>query len=251
MAKLSTDTRLSTLHPRENMIAVGNLASLVSEIIMVADGCSTVTLDLRGTFVLNVEVSGTVDGANWIVIPLRPINGAGTGAYIANLVAPQPGAWVGSCAGFRQIRARCNGYTSGSAMAALCGSTAVVDQSLQGMVTNAVVTSTGAAGAAVTLTLPAPPAGLRHYISFISIARFASAALTAAAVPVTVTTTNLPGALAFTRPADALGLGQMEVFSEDFSLPLASVAQAAASTIVAPATPSVIWRLTAGYYVAP
>jgi hypothetical protein len=75
--------------------------------------------------------------------------------------------------------------------------------------------------------------------------------LTAAAAPVTVTTTNLPGTLAFSFAAEALPQGQIDRWREDFSYPLAAAAQATATTIVAPATTNVIWRVTAGYYVAP
>ena len=120
-----------------------------------------------------------------------------------------------------------------------------------GMITPLVVTAVSAAAAAVTLTLPAPGAGLRQYLTYLSINRFASALLTAAAAPVTVTTTNLPGTLAFSLPADAAAQGTLYPWREDFAYPLASSAQNTAMTIVCPATTGVIWRVTAGYYVAP
>jgi hypothetical protein len=81
--------------------------------------------------------------------------------------------------------------------------------------------------------------------------RFASALLTAGATPVLVTTTNIPGSLVFSMPADAAGQGSILTYQEDFSYPIAVSAQGTATTIVAPATPNVIWRVTAGYYVAP
>jgi 3-polyprenyl-4-hydroxybenzoate decarboxylase len=119
------------------------------------------------------------------------------------------------------------------------------------MVTPLLVTATGAAGAAVTLSLPTPGAGLRQYITYLSINRSASAALTAGATPTVVTTTNIPGALAFTFGADAAPQGTDKIIREDFTYPLAATAQATATTIVCPATTGVIWRVTAGYYVAP
>ena len=136
-------------------------------------------------------------------------------------------------------------------MATLSLSNGALDQSLEAAVTPLVVTNTGASAAAVTLTLPTPGAGLRQYLTYLSINRFAASALTAAAAPVLVTTTNLPGSLVFTRPADALTLGQMDVWREDFSYPLAASAQNTAVTVVCPATTGVIWRVTAGYYIAP
>jgi hypothetical protein len=112
-------------------------------------------------------------------------------------------------------------------------------------------TTTGAASAAVTLTLPAPGLGLRQYLTYIAIVRSASALLVPSAAPTVVTTTNLPGALAFTFGLDAAAQGVDKAIREDFAYPLAASAQNAAVTVVAPVVTGVIWRVTAGYYVAP
>lgn len=248
MAKLSLDRRVGVLHPREALTVSGNLGALNAEIIVDCDGSASVTLDLNGTFNLTIEVSGTVDGVNWRLIPMKPINQA---AKQYAVVAGAAGAWIGACSGFRQVRARVTAYTSGAASAVLAASLPLPDQSLDGMITPLVVTAVGAAAAAVTLTLPAPAAGLRHYLTYLSIDRFAAAALTAAAAPVTVTTTNLPGSLAFSFAADAALQGTLDRWRESFSYPLAASAQATATTIVCPTTTGVSWRATAGYYLAP
>jgi hypothetical protein len=75
----------------------------------------------------------------------------------------------------------------------------------------------------------------------------------ASATPVAITTTNMPGTLAFTAPADAAlqGASLPPVIQEDWNYPLMAVAQNTATTVVCPATTNVIWRITAGYYVAP
>jgi tRNA(Leu) C34 or U34 (ribose-2'-O)-methylase TrmL len=250
MAKLSTDLRSGVLHPREAIFSTANLGSLNAETIIVADGCATVTLDLRGTFSLTMEVSGTVDGANWTLIPMRPVNQASV-LYVAAVVGTAAGTWVGQCAGFRQVRARVTAYTSGSATTTLAANNAQYDNLMFGPVTSSIVTAVGAAAAAVTLTIPSPGAGLRNYMTYLAINRFAAAALTAAAAPVTVTTTNLPGALAFSFAAEAFPQGSLDRWREDFAFPVASSAQGTATTIVCPATPNVIWRATAGFYVAP
>jgi hypothetical protein len=250
MAKLATDLRSATLHPREALFSTANLGSLNAETIIDSDGCATVTLDLRGTFNLTVEVSGTVDGTNWTPIPVRPVNVAAV-AYVAAVVGTAAGVWVGQCAGYRRVRARVTAYTSGAATTTLAANNALYDNLLFGPVTTGVGTAVGAAGAAVTLTLASPGAGLRHYLTYIAINRFAAALLTAGAAPVTVTTTNLPGTLAFSFPADAATQGTMFPLREDFALPIASAAQGTATTIVCPATTNVIWRVTAGFYVAP
>lgn len=248
--KLSRDLVSSTLHPRENIYATGNLASVNAEVVLDCDGASSFSLDLRGTFSGTIEVSGTVDGANWTPIPVRPVNTAAI-AYVATIVGTVPGVWVGKCGHFRKLRARETAHTSGSFTAVLMVSTAILDDSLQGMVTTTLGTNTGAAAAAVTLTLAAPGAGLRHYLTYLSIAKFATALLSAAAAPVIVTTTNLPGAVALNFPADAAAQGTIDRWREDFAYPIAGLAQNTATTIVCPATTAVIWRVTAGYYVAP
>lgn len=251
MAKLSTDLRVGTLHPTENLFISGNLGSLNAEVIVDVDGKSTVSLDLRGTFSLTIEVSGTVDGTNWTLIPMRPI-GQAAKQYVAAVVGTAAGVWSGSCAGFRDVRARVTAYTSGSATTVLMSSNAVLDQTAEGMITPLIVTSTGAGGAAVTMTLPAPGAGLRQYLTYLSISRFCSTGpLTAAGTPVLVTTTNLPGSPVFPFAADALTLGQIDRWREDYAFPLAASALNTALTVVCPATTGVIWRVTGGYYVAP
>jgi hypothetical protein len=249
MAKLAKDLEAGTLHPRENLFATGNLAALNAEAIVDCDGASTVTLDLRGTFNLVTAVEGTVDGTNWILIPIRPITG---GAFLIAAAASTQTAYIANCAGFNRVRARVTTFTSGSATATLVANNALINELFGSGVSPLAVTATGASGAAVTLTLPAPGAGLRHYITGIRIRRFAAATLTAAATPVVVTTTNLPGSVAFTCGAEALaqGVAAQEVI-EDFAFPLMATAQNTATTIVCPATTNVIWRATAWYQVAP
>jgi hypothetical protein len=249
MAKLSTDLRSAVLHPRESLSATGSLGALNAEVIADCDGCGSVSLDLRGTFNLSIEVAGTVDGTNWTLIPMRALNVASV-LYVPSIGSTASGTWVGSCAGFRRVRARVGSHTSGAATAVLMANLPLLDQSLNGMITGNISTAVGASGAAVTLTLAAPGAGLRHYLTYLSINRFAAAVLTAAA-PVTVTTTNLPGTLAFSVPADAAALGTLDRWREDFAFPIASSAQNTATTIVCPVTTGVIWRVTAGFYVAP
>jgi hypothetical protein len=108
------------------------------------------------------------------------------------------------------------------------------------------VTAIGAAGAAVTCTLPAA-ANVFHYIQCIEIVKYATAAITGSATPVTVTTTNLPGNIAFTLgTAQAVGTTLVETFPSIDTLRSAVVNTA--TTIVCPATTSVIWRVNVLYY---
>jgi hypothetical protein len=111
------------------------------------------------------------------------------------------------------------------------------------------VTATGAAAAAVTLTLPAV-AGQFHYITHIEITKYATAAITGGATPVLVTTTDLPGNPVFTfETAQAVGTVVNRVYEP--SKPLKSSTVNTATTIVCPATTSVIWRVNVWYTAAP
>lgn len=248
MAKISRDLTSGTLHPRENLFISGTIGALNAEVIANCDGCPSVSLDLRGTFVATIEVSGTIDGTNWTLIPLRPLNIASV-IYLA--AATTTGFYQAECAGFKQVRARCTVYTSGSATTVLLAGTAFLPDELKNNKTTSIITAVGASGAAVTCTLPAPGAGLRQYVTYLSINRFAAAVLTAAAAPVTVTTTNLPGTLAFSFAADAAALGTIDRWREDFAYAIAASAQNTAVTVVCPITTGVIWRVTAGYFIAP
>ena len=252
MPKLSTDLgTLRTLHPREAIYKTAPLASVNAETFIDCDGASVVTLDLRGTFSLTIAVEGTADGTNWTLIPVRPLNVASV-AYVASVAGAVAGVWVGSCAAYRQVRARVTAYTSGSATTTIVADNAVLDPMLQGRVATAFQTATAAAGSAVTLTLAAPTAGLRHYITNIDIEHSASALLVAAAVPVIVTTTNIPTSATFGFRHDAAVAGTMTYNKTSFGFPgLAVSAQNTATTIVCPGTASVIWAVKAAFYVAP
>jgi hypothetical protein len=248
MSKMSRDQSAGNLHPRESLFISGTLGALNAEIILASDGAASFGLDLRGTFAVTVEVAGTLDGVNWTPIPLRMLNNA-TVQYQPSVGLA--GAFVGRCAPYRQIRARCVNYTSGAATTVLTAHTAPLDDTLIDNIAPLLVTAIGAVGVAQTLTLPSPGGGLRHYITALQIERIASTALTAAAAPTAVTSTNIPGAAAWSIAADAAAVGQIYTKDAGINKPLAVSAQATATTIVAPATPGVIWRLTAHYYVAP
>jgi hypothetical protein len=250
MPKLSKDYSVGNLHPRETIFITAALGALNAETIIPCDGCSAVMLDLRGIFSLTQEVSGTVDGVSWTPIPMRPVTQA-TKRYVAVITGAVPGLWVGSCAGYRQVRTRNTLWTSGAATTTLSASTVAMEQGMEGLVTTDIVTATGTAGAAVTLTLPSPGAGLRHYITYLSVNRFAAALLAVATTPVLVTTTNISGPLVISVPAEAAAQGTIDRWREDFAYPIPANAQATATTIVCPLTTNVIWRVTAGYYVAP
>lgn len=119
----------------------------------------------------------------------------------------------------------------------------------RGQVADQCVTATAASGTGATATLPAPGANLRQYITKIQIIRFAVAALTAAATPVLVTTTNIPGTPTFSIDASAAAQGTTDKTDLDFSgAPIEASVDNTNTTVVAPGTTNVIWRVTVWYY---
>jgi hypothetical protein len=252
MAKISknVDAGLgATLHPRENTFITGSLGSLNSELDLGADGAASISAIVTGTYVGTITFEGSIDGTNWDAIPMKPLN-AGS-LYVLTLASAAVGRWIGPCAGFRQVRARMSAYTSGAATVLITADTAPNELLVLRKSADQSVTNTGVAAAAVTLTLGAPGVGLFHFISRLIIQRHTSAALTAAATPILVTTTNLPGSRALSFPADAALQGQVAQEVIEPSSPIRSSVANTATTIVMPATTGVIWRATADYYTAP
>lgn len=227
------------------------LAAANAEALIDIHGKAVVMCDLRSAaFTGTVVFEGTIDGTNYVAIPAISLT---TNAFIASLVGA--GAVAGTAValtatGFRRLRVRVSAYTSGNITVALRGSTADFLVSNVFMPVQS-ISATAAAAAAVTLTIPAPAAGLFNYITSIDITRNATAALAGTATLV-ITTTNLPGTLAWSvGNAMAAGGTQIDV-NKDYTQPLKSTTAATATTIVAPAPgAAVLWRLNANYYVGP
>lgn len=110
------------------------------------------------------------------------------------------------------------------------------------------VTATGAADAAITLSIPSA-SGLFHYITSIEIIKYVTAAIPASATPVIITTTNLNSRDFNFRRYGAVA--DTEVAQYDLSSPWRSAAVTTATTIVCPAVTGVKWIVTVHYYTAP
>jgi hypothetical protein len=226
------------------------LGALNAEGVIDLSGNTVVMVDLRSAAAnLTAVFEGTLDGVNYVALPAVDIL---TNAYIASVVVTTTvnRQIAVTCSGFKRFRVRISAYTSGNIT---LGARATDAGYLINVTTlpSLSATVTAAAGVAATLTIASPGAGLRHYITGIDITRNATAALAGTATLV-ITSTNLPGALAWSvGNAMAAGGTQTDV-TRTFSSPLQSVAQATATTIVAPAPgAAVLWRITAYYYVAP
>jgi hypothetical protein len=112
------------------------------------------------------------------------------------------------------------------------------------------VTALSSANTAVTATLPLV-SGQFHYITSIHVTRTCTAALTGSAA-LAITTTNLPGSLAWTAGnACAVGTTNNDL-AMDLTSPLKSSVAGTATTIVCPAAgAAVICRIVVLYYAAP
>lgn len=117
-------------------------------------------------------------------------------------------------------------------------------------VASSAVSITGTTGTAVTATLPAS-VGNFHYISLIHIQKIFTAANAASATPLVVTSTNLPGPLAwsFGQPVGAIGV-TIDMILPENSMVKSSVVNTA-TTIICPATTGIIWRVNVTYFTAP
>jgi hypothetical protein len=246
---------------RERRSATGTLAGLNAEVVLPLNGDSMALVTVvSNSFVGTLEFTAAGDsgGANYVPVPAFPYSLGCVGGTIP--VAAQPiitDALVAAmtlrtyaipCGQMWNLRVRASAYTSGTCAVTMTSDTAeTINLALWLRPTTLLVSATGAAGAAVTATLPAVP-GFRHVVDFIRVTRSATALLTAAAAPVVVTTTNLPGPPALTFGADAAPLGVDKEGVLDFGASgLAATAVNTATTVVCPATPNVIWRVNVGY----
>jgi hypothetical protein len=117
---------------------------------------------------------------------------------------------------------------------------------------NLLVTATAAVNTAATATLPAAGAGLFHYIVRIDLVKLYSVIGVAAGAGVIVTSTNMPGTLAWTTEQLASAAGTAaRVIGWENAVPLRSLVANTNTTFVAPAQLQTIWRWNVVYYIGP
>lgn len=233
-----------------------NLAN--AELILDTDGDESALIYVAAVSpVMTIAFEGSVDGVNYFPVLAMPMYGVGgtipslaQSLITDTLVATNTTrVYAVRVAQLKQLRLRISAYTSGAIDVAMraTGSRSIHPGVNDRASSTLLVTGTAAIGGALTLTLPVVT-GLRHYVDFIRISRFAGAALTAAAAPVIVTTTNLPGTPALSIPADAAPQGTISETVLDFGgTGLAASAAGTATTIVMPLTTNVIWRANCSY----
>jgi len=239
------DSLGNEVKPRADTVAANTslIMSASSQVMDLQGGESCAAIYINAVTTTVYQFEGTIDGSNYFTIPVLNQQ---TQAFTSLISAV--GVYYASVNGYKSVRLR---VTTGGTVGNIFMRASLSDYMTYTtpIPTTLSVTATGAAGAAVTLTVPAAGAGLFHYFTRIIIQRFATAALTAAAAPVIVTTTNLAGSRQLSFPADAALQGTMYTEEISPSQPIKSSTANTATTIVCPVTTGIIWRVTADYYV--
>jgi len=247
---------------RERRSAQATLAALNNELVIDLNGDAYALVYVQSNlFVGTLEFTGCVDEAGALFFPV-PAYGYLPG-HVGGTVPPsnQPILTEGLIATalvrvysipvgqLRKLRIRASAFTSGA-----CTVHVVTDTNRSMNITQndqnpatLCVTATAAVGVATTLTIPAVTT-LRTFLDSLEIVRSATAALTASATPVVVTTTGIPGTPAFTFGQDVAGIGIDKVASLNCG-PGGIACNSGAVTVVCPAYVGVIWRVNAVYHL--
>lgn len=242
----------TTLHstnlerPRTDVRDLGTLAAANAELLLPLNGESSASFDIRGTFVGTVVVEGSYNGTNFISLPFY-----NSVTELWATTATAAGTFDIPCvSSLRVIRVRCSAYTSGAIITSLNASLGNSMVYAKPIPTTLCLTATAAISTGVTATVPAAGAGLYHYITRIRISKYCGAALTPAAAPTIITSTNINNTPSF--DFKTLGAqGDSEVLDIDFTgNPLKSTTANTNTTLVAPVLTGALWKITVFYYAA-
>jgi hypothetical protein len=225
------------------------LGAANAEIVMDLNGKAVAVFDIRATAMnATLVFEGTLDGTNYYTVPAI-INATESMTAAVVITTINSGTYTVGVSGYRRVRCRVSAYTSGNCLVYARASTADFAIYARPMPSTLAVTVTGAAAAAATLTIPAAGAGLYHYITSLQIYRNATAALAGTATLV-ITSTNLPGSLAWSVGNAMVAGGTQPDLVFEPSSPLKSSVANTATTIVMPAAgAAVLWRANVTYYV--
>lgn len=230
----------------------GTITALNGTVVVTTNGCSSIMFSVTGVWVATLNIEAQASDGTWTQVLGEIPLGSLTGSFTTNGIVVVP------CGGYFQVRIRAALFTSGTATVTWnegAGVNVVQPINLLPTAFNATVyeipatlgvSTTGVSGAAVTLTLPAA-AGVFHYITHLEIVAYTSLARLGVAAPVLVTSTNISGGPVWDF-STAAAIGTADKLAFDFARPVKSAVVNTATTIVCPATTSIVWRVTAFYY---
>ncbi len=246
---------------RKDSPAALSSAISVLDIDLSGDESAIVAIAVVSALTATVQIQLSFDGINFDPYPFYPLIASGgtipvlSQPMISEVFAAVAGGtrrvYAIQTTGARKLRVAFTSWTSGSMDVKISASPnqSIHPNVMMNKASTLMVSSLSAAGAALTLTLPAVP-GFRHYIDSLEITREASALLTAGAATTNVSTTNLPGTAAnqLVFGQDAAPQGNMALRKLDAGgSGLAVLAINTATTIVMPLTTGVIWHANCIY----
>ena len=139
--------------------------------------------------------------------------------------------------------------TGANVIGSLVGNQSVITSDIRASTLH--VTATAAVNTAITASLPAPAAGLFHYITSVQLVKVYNALGVAAGAGVVITSSNLPGSPAWLTEQAAGAVGTaVTVINYQPTTPLKAALAATATTFVAPAQLQTIWRWNVSYFTA-
>jgi len=218
-----------------------NIAALNALLILPTTGLASLSFSASGTWVGTLAFQSSLDGVTWNALLVTD----NTGTLVTQTAIN--GIFIATVATQRFYRVIATAWTSGTATIVYYGSAIPPTAVINTPSSRLAVTATAATGVATTLTIPAVVAQF-HYITSLEIRLYSTAARVGAATPILVSTTNIPGAIAYTfETAGAVGTNT-PIQGYNLALPLKSSTLNTATTIVAPAVVGGIWRITATYF---
>ena len=265
----------------------GALASAGDTVTLTLSGQSSASIQISGIWVGTTEFEGTVDGINFVAIngvsattstpgPISSSNGvyrltpgglfqirvrmvtytAGTATITMRASAGMGGTFANQILPAKLTNGVDVVAILGPSVQALSTDPSVVvalspNSGLAGLQpTISMVSTTANPGNSAIAVVPAPGAGLFNYITYISIMLYASTASPGSALPLGVTTTNMPGNPAYYFPT-AMAIGTIDRFQCPILTAIRSASPNTATSFVAPATLAAAWLINIGYYTAP
>jgi hypothetical protein len=217
------------------------ITALGSEVILYCAGEKTAIAQIIITGTATLIAEATIDGINYFNIPMfNPI----TEMYITSMsvtgqiIIDIPSASMAIRLKSTAISGQANVFLRATKAASF-----VIAKDIPSTGSVSVISSMGAS---ITLTIPASST-LFNYLTRLEIVKFAGALLTAGASPISVSLNGISGTpfLSFSASADQMGTSEVKILEtkikgSGINTPI---------SIGLPATPNIIWRATAFYYV--